>query len=175
MSDQSSDLPAERPSVPASVYEPPTDKALIASAPSFFIPPPFGWRHPATQRAGWLPRFPLIAFGMYVKRARYLANMTQRELARQSGLDQGVISRLERALAPWMKVEHVVKLSGVLGQMLPLGYCPHHHPCAWQPAPMPQDEWEGVWMPDELRRIFAAEADDAAEEARADAMRRGRS
>ena len=111
---------------------------------------------------------------MYVKRARYLANMTQRELARQSGLDQGVISRLERALAPWMKVENVVKLGGALGQALPLGYCPHHHPCAWQPAPSPQDEWEGVWMPDELRRVLAAEADKAAELARADAMSRRR-
>lgn len=149
-------------------------KAVLAASPSFFIPPPFGWRHPSTQRAGWLPRFPLIAFGMYVKRARYLANLTQHAVAHEAGVDQGLISRLERALAPWMRVESLVKLSGPLGQNLPLGYCPHSHPCAWQPAPVPEDEWDGVWMPDELREAFAREADAAATDAHESALSKRR-
>jgi transcriptional regulator with XRE-family HTH domain len=111
---------------------------------------------------------------MYVKRARYLANKTQRELSREAGVDQGLISRVERAVAPWMRVEALVKLAQPLGRNLPLGYCPHTHPCAWQPAPVPEDEWEGVWMPDELREVFRREADAAAAEAHASALARRR-
>jgi transcriptional regulator with XRE-family HTH domain len=77
---------------------------------------------------------------MYVKRARYLAGMTQRELARRSGVDQGLISRLERALAPATKVEKLVRISEALGRSFPLGYCPHGHGCPWQAAPPPPTE-----------------------------------
>jgi transcriptional regulator with XRE-family HTH domain len=111
------------------------NRRLIAASPSWFIPPPHGWRHPVTGRQGWQPDPLLIAFGQYVKRSRYMASVTQRELARLTGVDQGAISRLERALAPAAKVENLVKLADVLGRDFPLGYCPHEHWCEWQPAP----------------------------------------
>jgi len=107
----------------------------MASTGSFFIPPPHGWRHPVTGRLGWQPDPPLLAFGQYVKRSRYLACKTQRQLSDDSGVDQGQISRLERALAPAMRVDRLVRLSGTLGRVFPLGYCPHEHWCQWQPAP----------------------------------------
>lgn len=129
---------------------PPRHNAILASAPSFFVPPPFGWRHPTTGRKGWQPDLELIAFGMYVKRARYLANVTQHHLEEMSGVDQGQLSRLERALAPWTKVEDLVKVSKALGRALPLGYCPHEHWCAWQPAPPPPPERPLGWLPDAL-------------------------
>lgn len=115
-------------------YVPPDHRQLMASTESFFIPPPHGWRHPVTGRLGWQPDPLLLAFGQYVKRSRYLAPMTQRQLSDKSGVDQGQISRLERALAPAMRVDRLVKLSGTLGRVFPLGYCPHEHWCPWQPA-----------------------------------------
>lgn len=136
---------------PEGDYEPPAHKQVLAAAPSWFVPPPYGWRHPVTGRRGWQPDPLLIAFGQYVKRGRYLANMTQRRLAAESGVDQGQISRLERALSPWTKVERLVKLSEVLGRALPLGYCPHEHWCSWQPAPPPPPEKPIDWLPENLR------------------------
>jgi transcriptional regulator with XRE-family HTH domain len=115
----------------------PEHHALLASSPSFFIAPPFRWRHPVTRRYGWQPSEELIAFGMYVKRARYLMRTTQTRLEELSGVDQGQISRLERALAPWTRTEHLVQIGKALGRALPLGYCPHEHWCEWQPAPPP--------------------------------------
>lgn len=116
-------------------YEAPPHRALLASAPSFFIPPPFGWRHPVTGKKGWQPSLELIAFGMYVKRARYLASVTQQRLEELSGVDQGQISRLERALAPWTRAQDLVSIGTALGRAFPLGFCPHEHHCEWQPAP----------------------------------------
>ena len=120
---------------PLDDYVPPDHRQLMASTPSFFIPPPHGWRHPVTGRLGWQPDPLLLAFGQYVKRSRYLARLTQRQLSDDSGVDQGQISRLERALAPSMRVDRVVQLSRTLGRSFPLGYCPHEHWCHWQPAP----------------------------------------
>jgi transcriptional regulator with XRE-family HTH domain len=147
------DAAADQGSAP---YTPPAHKAILASAPSFFIPPPFGWRHPVTGRKGWQPDPELIAFGMYVKRARYLANVTQHRLEQMSGVDQGQLSRLERALAPWTKVEDLVKISGALGRAMPLGYCPHEHWCAWQPAPPPPMERPLGWLPPALQAVADA-------------------
>ncbi|MEP7158867.1 MAG: helix-turn-helix domain-containing protein [Chloroflexota bacterium] len=121
-------------------YEAPPHRALLATAPSFFIPPPFGWRHPVTGKLGWQPGLELIAFGMYVKRARYLAGVTQQRLEELSGVDQGQISRLERALAPSTRTQELVKIGKALGRSLPLGFCPHEHWCEWQRAPDPPKE-----------------------------------
>lgn len=112
-----------------------TNRRLIASSPSWFVPPPHGWRHPVTGRRDWHPDRLLITFGQYIKRSRYMAGITQRELSRLTGVDQGQISRLERALAPATSVERLVLLADALGRDLPLGYCPHEHWCEWQPAP----------------------------------------
>lgn len=136
------------PIVTAASYEPPTHREIQAADRSFFIAPPWGWVHPVTGRHGWQPDPLLLAFGQYVRRSRYFLHMSQVELAQASGVDQGAISRLERALAPSMKVERVVKLGGAMGRAFPLGYCPHEHWCQWQraperaPDPPPSPSWE---------------------------------
>jgi transcriptional regulator with XRE-family HTH domain len=137
-------------------YDPPPHRQILATAPSWFIPPPHGWRHPVTGRFGWQPEPLLVAFGQYVKRARYLANLSQRELARKSGVEQGAISRLERALAPATKVERIVHLGAAMGRKFPLGYCPHEHWCEWQPAPEPPPERPLGYLPPALRAAAAA-------------------
>jgi transcriptional regulator with XRE-family HTH domain len=113
----------------------PSFRQIQAGSSSFFIVPPWGWRHPIAGANGWAVDPALLAFGQYVKRARYLANLSQQRLEAASGVDQGLISRIERAKAPWARTERLVALSEVLGRNLPLGYCPHEHPCMWQPAP----------------------------------------
>jgi transcriptional regulator with XRE-family HTH domain len=116
------------------------NRRLIASQPSWFIPPPHGWRHPVSGRLGWQPDPLLVTFGQYVKRSRYLADLSQRELGRLANVDQALISRLERALAPATKAERLVRLAAAMGRDFPLGYCPHEHRCQWQPAPPPPAE-----------------------------------
>jgi len=117
------------------VDDQPTQHQVRAGDKSWFIAPPYGWFHPVTDGSDRQPDPLLLAFGQYVKRGRYLGDMSQVELSKKSGVDQGAISRLERALAPSMKVERLVKLSNALGRFLPLGYCPHEHWCQWQRAP----------------------------------------
>lgn len=151
---------------PADLYVPPDQRQLQASVPSWFIPPPFGWRHPVVGRYGWLSDPELLAFGQYVKRGRYLAKRTQQRLADESGVDQGQISRLERALAPAMRVDRLVKLGGALGRSFPLGFCPHEHWCPWQPAPPPPPDPPIDGLTPALREIFnrqpGSEEDEAA-------------
>jgi transcriptional regulator with XRE-family HTH domain len=126
----------------------PTNRQIQAGDKSWFIPPPHGWIHPVTGRQGWQPDSLLLAFGQYVKRSRYMADLTQVELAKLAEIDQGAISRLERALAPAMRVERLVKLGAAMGRAFPLGYCPHEHWCQWQrapdraPDPPPRPSWE---------------------------------
>ncbi|MDL2336154.1 MAG: helix-turn-helix domain-containing protein [Chloroflexota bacterium] len=119
------------------------------SRPSeFFLPPPFAWNEPVTGRRNWQPSFELMAFGMYVKRARHLARCTQTRLEELSGVDQGRISRLERGLSPTTRIEHLVPMASALGRALPLGFCPHEHWCEWQPAPAPPPprDWLHEWQ-----------------------------
>ncbi len=116
-------------------YDAPTDREVQAGDRSWFIAPPHGWIHPVTGRRGWQPDPLLLAFGQYVKRSRYLAGLSQVQLAKASKVDQGAISRLERAMAPAMKIESVVRLANAIGRAFPLGYCPHEHWCQWQRAP----------------------------------------
>jgi len=137
--------------------DPQTNRELEASERSWFISPPHGWIHQVTGRHGWQPDPLLLAFGQYVKRSRYLAQMSQVELARLSGVDQGAISRLERALAPAMKVERIVRLSKAMGRVFPLGYCPHEHWCQWQPAPERPPQPRRHLTPEELHIVFGLE------------------
>lgn len=129
-------------------YEAPAHRSLLASTPGFFIPPPFGWSHPITGKRGWQPSFALIAFGMYVKRARYLVNMTQVRLAELSAVNQGQVSRLERGLTPGTRVEDLVSIGSVWG---------------WQPAPAPPAarDWKAEWRAAEQRLDREAAGDDA--------------
>jgi transcriptional regulator with XRE-family HTH domain len=127
---------------------------------SFFIPPTFAWAERVTGRKGWQPTFELVAFGMYVKRARHLVGMSQTRLEALSGVDQGQISRLERALSPTTRVERLVAMGTVLGRALPLGCCPHEHWCEWQPAPPPPPERDWLAEARELDKRMGGEHED---------------
>ncbi len=146
-------------------YVPPDQRQLLASVPSWFIPPPYGWRHPVSGRHGWLSDPQLLAFGQYVKRGRYLAKKTQQQLARESGVEQGQISRVERALAPAMRVDRLVSLGGALGRAFPLGFCPHEHACPWQPAPPPPTDPPIDRLSPAMREIFNQQPDPEEDEA----------
>lgn len=117
------------------VYVPPSQRQIQAVDRSWFVTPPRDWLHPVTGRYGWQPDQALLTFGRYVRRSRYLAGMSQVQVAAASGVEQGSISRLERGLAPAMKVERVVRLAAAIGRDFPLGFCPHEHWCPLQPAP----------------------------------------
>ncbi len=123
------------------------------AAPNYFLVPPYGWTYPATGRRDWEPEPALLAFGQYIKRGRYLGRLSQQKLADEATVDQGQISRLERALAPAMSIERVVRLSSVLGRALPLGYCPHEHWCKWQPAPAAPPERPKLSNADKARYL----------------------
>ena len=103
-----------------------------------------GWRHARSERPTQAPANPLVVFGEYVRRSRYLVDMSQERLGHDSGVSQSMISRLERALAPGMRVDALVLLGEQLGHAFPLGFCPHDHRCTWQrrhePNPDPESE-----------------------------------
>lgn len=147
------------------LYVPPTTGQLQASERSWFVRPPWGWRHPVAGRHGWLPDPSLLAFGQYLKRSRYLAAKTQTQLEAESGVDQGMISRLERALAPYARIDRLVRLSDALGRALPFGYCPHEHFCPWQPVPPPPADPPIDRLSPELRRMFNRVGSDNANDA----------
>jgi len=71
-------------------------------------------------------------FGVAIVEARARSAMSQRGLEFRSGVSQSVISRAERALAPRLALDRVIGMKLVLGNELPLGWCPHDHPCRWQ-------------------------------------------
>ncbi len=58
--------------------------------------------------------------------------MTQMRLEELSGVDQTMISRLERGRAPAASLYKLLRLQAILGAELPLGYCPHDHDCPWR-------------------------------------------
>jgi len=72
-------------------------------------------------------------FGMALRQARARIGMSQRQLCIGSRVSQSVISRAERALTPRLSLERVVGIKLAMGDEFPLGWCPHHHPCRWQP------------------------------------------
>jgi hypothetical protein len=59
-------------------------------------------------------RRPLGWIGAAVKRARWERLLSQRALAARSGVDQGTISRLERGLAPGLRLESLAKILGAV-------------------------------------------------------------
>ena len=136
-------------------YVPPTHRQIQAVDRSWFVTPPREWLHPVAGRYGWQPDQGLLTFGQYVRRSRYLAGMSQVQLAKASGVEQGSISRLERGLAPAMKVERVVKLAAAMGRDFPLGCCPHEHWCPLQPAPkLPQQPPEDPDLSRDALRVL---------------------
>lgn len=84
------------------------------------------------------PRDPLLTegledFGRALVQARARIGMSQRQLCIGSRVSQSVISRAERALTPRLSLERVVGIKLAMGDEFPLGWCPHYHPCRWQP------------------------------------------
>jgi transcriptional regulator with XRE-family HTH domain len=73
-------------------------------------------------------------FGRHLRAARHRRGITQSSLERVSGVDQTVISRLERGLAPKFTLDRLVAVIGGLAGTFPFGECPHDHRCAWSPA-----------------------------------------
>jgi transcriptional regulator with XRE-family HTH domain len=74
----------------------------------------------------------LVRFGEDLRRCRHHVGMSQQTLEDRSGVDQTLISRLERGIATWSGIVHVVRIHDALGRAFPLGICPHEHACAWQ-------------------------------------------
>ena len=70
---------------------------------------------------------------MHFRRSRRMTGLSQTFLEYRSSVDQTSISRLELAAAPRFCVQWLVLCGKVMGRNLPLGFCPHDHPCPWQP------------------------------------------
>lgn len=73
------------------------------------------------------------AFGIFVRRARQCAGLSQQQLADRAHVSQSLISRLERGRAGHVGLSRLLAIQAVLGGCLPLGFCPHDHPCIWRP------------------------------------------
>lgn len=73
----------------------------------------------------------LRRFGVEFRRCRHYFGISQTELARQSGVSQSTISRIERGRASSASLLKLVRLSEVMRSGFPLGFCPHPHYCAW--------------------------------------------
>jgi transcriptional regulator with XRE-family HTH domain len=98
---------------------------------------PLGWRHPVTGRREQDLDPLLVRAGAHMRRARYMTGRSQQSLADAAGVSQSLISRFERALAPSMNADKLVRIDELLDRNFPIGYCPHVHGCPWQPIPMP--------------------------------------
>ena len=98
---------------------------------------PYGWRHEVTGRRSVDLDPLLVRAGAHHRRARYMSRLSQAELARRARVSQSQVSRFERALAPSMDAERLIRLSELLHPHFPIGYCPHEHLCPWQPIAMP--------------------------------------
>lgn len=97
-----------------------------------------GSRDPDSGRSALTPAPALLVLARYLVRARRYADKTQHQLAADTGISQPSVSRIERALAPAMRLERFVQLGQGLGRLFPLGFCPHEHDCAWQPVRPPE-------------------------------------
>lgn len=87
----------------------------------------------------------LVAFGSALRQARYRTKLTQARLEDRSGVDQTLISRLERGKAPHCSLNRILALQEALGRDLPLGACPHEHDCEFRPlgtSPLPSRRFD---------------------------------
>jgi transcriptional regulator with XRE-family HTH domain len=71
-------------------------------------------------------------FGVDLRFARTREGLSQMSLEGSSGVDQSLISKLERAKEPHTSLERLIRLHIALGDSLPLGHCPHDHDCAFR-------------------------------------------
>jgi transcriptional regulator with XRE-family HTH domain len=128
----------------AELYQASLRAAALPVRPPIELEPPDGWRHPVTGRRELAPIPTLIPLGRYLRRARYIVDLSQERLAGRSGVSQPMISRAERGLAPSMGIDRLAQLGEVFGRAFPLGFCPHEHACGWQPIKPPPEEQGSV-------------------------------
>jgi transcriptional regulator with XRE-family HTH domain len=74
----------------------------------------------------------IAQFGRDLRFARTQEGLSQMSLEGRSGVDQTLISKLERAKAPHVSLERLIRLHLALGDGLPLGHCPHDHQCVFR-------------------------------------------
>jgi transcriptional regulator with XRE-family HTH domain len=93
---------------------------------------------------GWLQRDPeaqrgAAAIGRALRDARLRERVSQRRLEEATGVDQTTISRLERGMAPGLRLERLGRIVDALGGDLAL--CPHLEPSESGPVPPDLDAW----------------------------------
>src|SRR4051794_38552334 len=74
----------------------------------------------------------ITQFGLDLRFSRMQAGISQMSLEGRSGVDQTLISKLERAKAPHVSLERLIRLHIALGDAFPLGHCPHDHDCTFR-------------------------------------------
>src|SRR5688500_6639064 len=79
---------------------------------------------PDSGRRRLAPDPTLVMIGRYLRRSRYYAQKTQRQVAAESGLSQSMVSRAERGVAPGMRFDRFVRLCLTLAAVFPFGACP---------------------------------------------------
>ncbi|MEX1344069.1 MAG: helix-turn-helix transcriptional regulator [Candidatus Limnocylindrales bacterium] len=94
----------------------------------------------------------LRRFGIEFRRCRLYAGLSQVELARQSGVSQSTISRIERGKASSAALLKLVRISDAMRSGFPLGYCPHPHFCPWNRL-----NADGTTSPDPRRPVASEE------------------
>ena len=105
---------------------------------------------PSWELDDWY-RAKLVEFGALLRAARQRVGMTQMALEERSGVDQTLISRVERGMAAGCSLHRLLALSDALGRDLPFGVCPHDHRCQFgPPGRAPLLDRRGGW--DFLRR-----------------------
>ena len=62
--------------------------------------------------------------GIYLRRSRLLAEMTQVQLAKAAEVSQSTVSRAERGVAPATTVARLIRLVRPLGRLFPFGVLP---------------------------------------------------
>jgi len=108
---------------------------------------------PYQQAEGEQDHALLRRFGIEFRRCRLYAGLSQVELARQSGVSQSTISRIERGKAASASLIKLARISEAMLAGFPFAYCPHPHFCPWNRLnddgttsrdprrPIASDEW----------------------------------
>jgi predicted XRE-type DNA-binding protein len=93
------------------------------------------------EEMGHATKAEMEVFGALLRAARRRAGLSQMQLEHRSGVDQSVISRLERGKAVHVPIDRIVALAAAMPAAFPLGRCPHPHMCAFNTERMsdPQD------------------------------------
>jgi transcriptional regulator with XRE-family HTH domain len=105
----------------------------------FDLQPPAGIVGANGSRKQLAPDPELVLLGRYLRRSRLLAERSQDEVSRQSGVSQSGISQAEHGLAGGMTLRRFTRMVRPLDRLFPLGQCPHDHVCPWQP--FASQEW----------------------------------